>query len=115
MRTAERMLRLAASALPAARRDDRLEEWLADLEGSRELGLTRSSIVLGALRIGAVENRLTRAAVRPRTWAIGGAAVLGLLVIGVPAAAIGATAAETADSAHTVVWRGHARPTATEG
>jgi hypothetical protein len=94
------MLRLIAASLPAARRADRLEEWLADLEGSRELGLSRRTVVLGALRLGLTENRVAR--LRPRTWLVGGAAALGIIVLGVPTVAIGGTIVDSARGVVTV-------------
>ena len=100
MSAGERMLRLIAASLPAARRDDRLEEWLADLQGTRELGLSPSTVVLGALRLGLTENRVAR--LRPRTWLVGGAATLGIIVLGVPTVAIGGTIVDSARGVVTV-------------
>lgn len=100
MSAGERMLRLIAASLPAVRRADRLEEWRADLEGARELGLSRATVVLGALRLGLTENRVAR--LRPRTWLVGGAATLGIIVLGVPTVAIGGTIVDNARGVVTV-------------
>lgn len=94
MSAGERMLRLIAASLPAARRADRLEEWLADLEGARELGLSRRTVLLGALRLGITENRVAR--LRPSAWLVGGATALGIVVLGVPTVAIGGTIVDNA-------------------
>lgn len=100
MSPGERMIRLLAASLPAARRDDRLEEWLADLEGAAVLGLSRGTVLLGALRLSLTENRLAR--LRPRTWIISGGAVLGIAVLGVPTVAIGGTIVDSARGVVTV-------------
>ncbi|PZE34225.1 hypothetical protein [Curtobacterium sp. MCPF17_031] len=57
--------------LPASERDTAREQWLADLEGARELGLRRSSVIFGAATLlinrrvqslmrNVAENRATR-------------------------------------------------------
>lgn len=53
----ERSVRLAARLLPAHVRDRYREEWLADLEGARELGIPTSSIAVGALLFSATIDR----------------------------------------------------------
>lgn len=50
-------MRLAARLLPAHVRDRYREEWLADLEGARELGIPASSIAVGALLFSATIDR----------------------------------------------------------
>lgn len=48
-RVAERLVRVAARLLPRAVRDRYREEWLADVAGAAELGVSRASVVVGAL------------------------------------------------------------------
>ena len=48
-RVAERLVRVAARLLPRAVRDRYREEWLADVAGAAELGVSRASVVGGAL------------------------------------------------------------------
>lgn len=90
MRLQERAVRLAARALPAVRREVRREEWLADLHGSRELGINSWTVALGALRDAATLHNLRNhvRSASPRTWAALAFAMLGLVAVGVPGAAL---------------------------
>lgn len=91
MRADERLVRVAARLLPRPSRDDRREEWLADLDGATELGVSRRDISLGALRFALTEPSLREhlTGVRPRTWIIGGAIAIVVVIIGVPVAVVG--------------------------
>ncbi|MGV8882788.1 MAG: hypothetical protein ACOH19_11615 [Rhodoglobus sp.] len=53
----ERWVRLAAALLPTHVRQRYREEWLADLDGARELGIPTSSIAIGALLFAATIDR----------------------------------------------------------
>lgn len=53
----ERWVRLAAALLPTHVRERYREEWLADLDGARELGIPTSSIAVGALLFTATIDR----------------------------------------------------------
>lgn len=55
---AERLVRLAARTLPAAVRDRYREEWLADLAGAADAGVSRTSIAVGALTTAITIDRL---------------------------------------------------------
>jgi hypothetical protein len=46
---AEWVIRRVASTVPAAHRQERLEEWLADLAGCEELGIRPRQIAIGAV------------------------------------------------------------------
>jgi hypothetical protein len=46
---AEWIVRRVASTVPAAHRQERLEEWLADLAGCEELGIPTRQIAIGAV------------------------------------------------------------------
>lgn len=96
MRLDERIVRLAVRALPAGRREARLEEWLADLDGCQELGLGSWSVVLGAVRSAAMSRNIRAhiVEVRPRTWITAGIAALGIGVLAIPGVAIAAYAAD---------------------
>ena len=58
MSAAETLVRLAARSLPALVRARYREEWLADLAGSDEAGVSRSAVVLGALATAVTIDRL---------------------------------------------------------
>lgn len=94
MRLGERVIRLAARALPRARREVRLEEWLADLEGCAELGLSTWIVPLGAVRDVATVHNLRNHVVqaRRRTWVVLGLTTLATAFVGVPAVAVAAYA-----------------------
>lgn len=96
MKLEERIVRLAVRALPARRREARLEEWLADLAGCRELGLGSWGVALGAVRCAAMSRNVREHLfeVRPRTWVAAGAAVLGVGAVALPSIAVAAYAAE---------------------
>ncbi|NUT48924.1 MAG: hypothetical protein HOV94_16695 [Saccharothrix sp.] len=44
-------VRAAAALLPRGQRDRYLEQWRADVEGARELGLSPLGVAFGALRV----------------------------------------------------------------
>lgn len=117
MSAAERLLALAAALLPAQRRQARLEEWRADLQGASDIGIAEHSIVLGAWRFALTVGLGQRlAAVRPRAVLLGVLTVLAVVVIAVPAIGVaglmvaqarGIVTVETAEdgSERTVHWR----------
>ncbi|WP_033436626.1 hypothetical protein [Saccharothrix sp. NRRL B-16314] len=45
------VVRAAATLLPQAQRDRYLEQWRADVEGARELGLSPLGVAFGAVRV----------------------------------------------------------------
>jgi hypothetical protein len=50
-RLALAVVRAAAALLPRAQRERYLEQWRADVEGARELGLNPLGVAFGAIRI----------------------------------------------------------------
>lgn len=60
MTLAERAVRAAAHLLTPARRDAKLEEWLADLEGAQDLSMSRHSVVLGVAILAVQQLPCTR-------------------------------------------------------
>lgn len=96
MKLDERIVRLAVLALPTGRREARLEEWLADLDGCQELGLGSWNVVLGAVRSAAMPSNVRAhiVEIRPRTWITAGIAAAGIAVLAVPGIAIAAYAAD---------------------
>lgn len=91
MRLDERLIHAAATLLPRPRRDARREEWLADLAGADELGMSRAAVVGGALRAAVSEGiRSRRSAITPRRVIAAAAIGLGIVVVGAPAAAVAA-------------------------
>lgn len=55
---AVRLVRLAARSLPAGVRDRYREEWLADLDGAEEAGVSRAGVVAGALTAAVTISRI---------------------------------------------------------
>jgi hypothetical protein len=116
MSAAERLVRVAVTLLPRARRDARREEWLADLAGAEEVGIPRAQVVWGAFRAAASEGaRARRASLTPRRVLIAIAIGTGALVVGAPVAAFAVllaadargivTVEKTADGEREVFWR----------
>ncbi|WP_461123318.1 hypothetical protein [Saccharothrix stipae] len=56
-RLALTLVRAAAVLLPRGQRDRYLEQWRADVEGARELGLSPLGVAFGAIRIARREHR----------------------------------------------------------
>lgn len=94
MKLQERIIRLAARALPGARREVRLEEWLADLEGCAELGMPTWVVPLGAVRDVATTRNLRNHLLqtRRRTWVALGLSALAVGLVVVPGVAVAAYA-----------------------
>ena len=81
--------RLAAALLPHGQRDRYSEQWRADVEGARELGLHPLGVALGALRVARRERgpltlpvRVIVLVLRLRESRTVGAALVVLLLVG---------------------------------
>ncbi|WP_158845155.1 hypothetical protein [Saccharothrix deserti] len=64
------VVRAAAALLPRGQRDRYLEQWRADVEGARELGLNPLGVAFGAIRIANRERKPVPLAVGPLALAL---------------------------------------------
>jgi hypothetical protein len=69
-RLALALVRAAASRLPRAQRDRYLEQWRADVEGAREVGLNPLGVAFGAIRIATKERRTVMLPIGPLALAL---------------------------------------------
>ncbi|WEK61543.1 MAG: hypothetical protein P0Y60_01910 [Candidatus Microbacterium colombiense] len=103
MSAAETLIRVAAGFLPRDRRAVRREEWLADLAGAEEVGIPPRQVVIGALVAAISEGaRSWRSSFTPRRALAVALIGAGVLVVGVPAAAIAVAIANDARGVVTV-------------
>ncbi|MEV7692721.1 hypothetical protein AB0N73_05265 [Microbacterium sp. NPDC089189] len=112
MNGARFLVAVAVCLLPRARRQTRREEWLADLAGAEELGISRRQVAWGALVSATSEGAR---AVSPRRIVVVASIAVGAVVVGAPAAAIAVmitesargvvTTVETTEGTREVFWR----------
>lgn len=91
MKVEERLVRVAACAVPESTRHVRREEWLADLDGCDELGVGSWDVALGAAcyAVSARNLRTVMTSVRSRSWIVVGVATLALGALSAAGVSVG--------------------------